>query len=306
MANVELKTYGDVKAIINKVTKQNIFQNVKGVLADEGVNIAVSLLASVVQGIGAAKKTYDIFRAIGKKPDTQKTNTWLDKLDIDDQTAAIVDDTVENGFFQQLANTISKIPDDTALDPSFDINKRFEEYLKQKYKNHYVAPVQEIKTMKKSQLRQVIREELNKIGYSKYKAGGTTTGSDTDFSEILWNLVHGKDQETRGNDVLDRANPENVDRITRGEEPMYEEVKDLYSKDDAIQYIEDNLGAKYYKIASGRGTQQVCKDENQAIQAVQDSPINEFELDLYGETISFSAPYDEAHGAAVRAMGGLD
>ena len=160
--------------------------------------------------------------------------------------------------------------------------------------------------MKKSQLRQVIREELNKIGYSKYKAGGTTTGSDADFSEILWNLVHGKDQETRGNDVLDRANPDNVDRITRGEKPMYEEVKDTYSKDEAIQYIEDNLGAKYYKIASGRGTVRAYQDANQAIQAVQDSPINQFELVTYGQVIQFSAPYDEAHGAAVIAMGGLD
>jgi hypothetical protein len=88
--------------------------------------------------------------------------------------------------------------------------------------------------------------------------------------------------------------------------PVKEEVKDLYSKDDAIQYIEDNLGAKYYKIASGRGVQQNVKDANQAIQAVQSSPIDQFELDLYGDTISFSAPYDEKHGAAVRAMGGLD
>ena len=157
MAKVELKTYGDVKKIINGVTKQNIFQNAKGVLADEGVSIAVDLLGSVIPGISTAKKTYDIFRAIGKKPDTQKTNTWLDKLDIDDQTAAIVDDTVENGFFQELANTMSRIPDDTPLDSSFDINVRFEEYLKNKYKGHFVAPVKESK-MKRSQLRDIIVE----------------------------------------------------------------------------------------------------------------------------------------------------
>lgn len=159
--------------------------------------------------------------------------------------------------------------------------------------------------MKKSELRQIILEEMK--GYSKYAPGGTTTGSDDDFKKILWNLVHRKNQETRGNDVLDKANPENVARITRGEKPVYEEgIKDLYSKEDAIQYIENNLGAKYYKIGVSKGVQQTLKDADQAIQAIQSSPIDEFELSTYGEVISFSAPFDEKHGVAVRAMGGLD
>ena len=217
MANVELKTYGDVKAIINKMTKQNIFQNVKGVLADEGVNIAVSLLVSVVPGIGAAKKTYDIFRAIGKKPDTQKTNTWLDKLDIDDQTAAIVDDTVENGFFQQLANTISKIPDDTALDPSFDINKRFEEYLKQKYKNHYVAPVQEIKTMKKSELKKLVIEAIEG-GYERDENGKLVRHNN-------------KFDSTKLSDILMKI----------AKRPTNEGVQDLYSKEEGVSHSTKDL-----------------------------------------------------------------
>lgn len=157
MAKVELKTYGDVKQVINKMTKQNIFQNAKGLVADEGINIAVELLAAAVPGLSAAKKAYDVFKAIGKKPDTQKTNTWLDRLDIDDQTAAIVDDTVEAGFFQELANTLARIPDNTPLDDSFSMDARFEEYLKKKYKGHFVAPVKEVK-MKRSELRDIIVE----------------------------------------------------------------------------------------------------------------------------------------------------
>lgn len=157
MAKVELKTYGDVKIVINKMTKQNIFQNAKGVLADEAIDIAVELLSAAVPGIGAAKKAYDFFRGIGKKPDTRKTDTWLDKLDIDDQTAAIVDDTVEAGFFEDLANTLSRIPDNTPLDDSFSMDARFEEYLKKKYEGHFVAPVKEVK-MKKSELRDIIVE----------------------------------------------------------------------------------------------------------------------------------------------------
>jgi len=157
MAKVELKTYGDVKKVINKMTKTNIFNNVKGVLADEGVNIAVDIVGAIFPGVSAAKKAYDVFKAFASKPDTKKTDTWLDKLDIGDETAAIVDDTVEAGFFQELADTLARIPDDTPLDDSFSMEKRFQEYLQNKYKNHYVAPVTENK-MNKAQLRDIIIE----------------------------------------------------------------------------------------------------------------------------------------------------
>jgi len=157
--------------------------------------------------------------------------------------------------------------------------------------------------MKKSELRRVIKEELNKVGYSNYKAGGKTTGSDSDFNEILWNLVHAKDQETRGNDVLDRANPENVDRITRGEEPIYEGEGKLYSKQEAAAYIQKTPPTKYYKIGVSQGTQQTCKTAEEAIETLKQSPVKQFELDTYGDVISFSAPYSEKQGAAVRGMG---
>lgn len=157
--------------------------------------------------------------------------------------------------------------------------------------------------MKKSQLRKIIKEELGTSGFSKYKAGGKTTGSGADFSEILWNLVHGKDQETRGNETLDQADPENVARISRGEEPIYEGEGKLYGKAEVINYINTNPPAKYYKIGVSKGTSQTLRDAEQAIEVVKQSPIKQFELDTHGDVIQFSAPYDEAHGAAVKGMG---
>jgi hypothetical protein len=157
MAQVQLQTYGDVKKVINKMTKANIFSNVKGTLTDQATDIAVDVLGAFIPGIGLAKKGFDVFKAFANKPDTKRTNTWLDKLDIDDQTAAIVDDTVEAGFFEELANTLAKIPDDTPLDNSFSMDERFAEYLKKKYKNRYVAPVTENK-MNKKELKEIILE----------------------------------------------------------------------------------------------------------------------------------------------------
>jgi len=75
--------------------------------------------------------------------------------------------------------------------------------------------------MKRSQLREIVLEAMK--GYSKYAPGGTTSGGTTaDFGTILKNIALGKDQETRGNETLDKADPENVARITRGEKPIYE------------------------------------------------------------------------------------
>lgn len=157
MANVELKTYGDLKVILNKITKSQLFANAKGVAAQQATDFAVAALASAIPGLAIAKKTFDAFKALVTKPDTKKTNTWLDRLGIDNQTAAIVDDTVEAGFFKELSDTLAKIPDNTPLDPNFDINKRFEEYLKKKYQGHFVTPVKESK-MKRSELRDIIVE----------------------------------------------------------------------------------------------------------------------------------------------------
>lgn len=79
--------------------------------------------------------------------------------------------------------------------------------------------------MKRSQLAEIIREELQ--GYSKY-TGKTKGGTPDEFMQILTKIAKGTDEEEyegdaeRGHAILDKANPENVTRITRGEKPVYE------------------------------------------------------------------------------------
>lgn len=78
--------------------------------------------------------------------------------------------------------------------------------------------------MKKSQLTQLVREALQ--GYSKY-TGKTQGGTTNDFRNILTKIAKGEgvpyegDPE-KGNAILDKANQDNVDRIVRGEKPVYE------------------------------------------------------------------------------------
>ena len=82
--------------------------------------------------------------------------------------------------------------------------------------------------MKRSQLREIVLEAMK--GYSKYVQGGETKGGTTDdFRNILTAIAKGRPEEDseeesvkRGNAILDKANPDNVARISRGEKPVYE------------------------------------------------------------------------------------
>jgi hypothetical protein len=149
----DLETYGDLKALINQVTKKKAV-NTKTTDVKKWV---VDAALGNIPGISQAKSAYDLFKVLKNKPDTKKTGTWLDKLDIDDQTAAVVDNTVEDDFLQQITNTLKSIPDSTPLGTDFSMDDRFAEYLKKNYKGRFVAPVTENKVTKK-ELREVILE----------------------------------------------------------------------------------------------------------------------------------------------------
>ena len=96
--------------------------------------------------------------------------------------------------------------------------------------------------MKKSQLRKAVQEALQ--GYSKYAKDGVTKGGTTDdFRNILTAIAKGRPEEEseeqrakRGHAILDKANTDNVARITRGEKPVYEGAEQDYT---VIFYVND-------------------------------------------------------------------
>jgi len=152
----------------------------------------------------------------------------------------------------------------------------------------------------RTKLAKIFKIELDEeVGYSKYAPGGITKGGTTaDFTTILTNLVKGDDQITRGNKSIDKGDPQKGnDILDRGNPdiPLDEVDGQLYSKDDAIAYIENNRGAKYYNIGINREATQRATDPARAIEIVRDSPISQFKLTTYGDVIQFSAPYDEKY-----------
>jgi hypothetical protein len=130
-----METYGDLKKAIRTISLKQ-----KG--AKIG-NLVLDTVLGAIPGIGTAKTTFDFVKAAFEKPDTKKSNSWLDKLDIDDNMSKIVDDTVENGFLKMIAQVIDAESDATRLEPDFNMNAKMVDYLKNNYSGRTVSGIQE-------------------------------------------------------------------------------------------------------------------------------------------------------------------
>ena len=134
---MELKTYGDLKKVIKAISTKQKKEKIGGV--------ALDAIVGLIPGGDAAKTTFEFVKAAFSKPDTKKTKTWLDKLDIDDDMSAIVDDTVENGFLQMITKTIESKSDDKLLEDDFNMNAEMVRYLQKKYSGRTISGIKENK-----------------------------------------------------------------------------------------------------------------------------------------------------------------
>ena len=73
-----------------------------------------------------------------KLPDSKKTNTFLDRLNVDDEVSAIVDDAVENMFLNNAAEEFIGLPDETELD-QIDITQRLADFIAKKFDQRTVS-----------------------------------------------------------------------------------------------------------------------------------------------------------------------
>jgi len=137
----KLKTYGDLKKVIKSISnKQKL-----GKLGDASLDVAIGL----VPGGDIAKNTYSFIKAFFSKSDDIKTKTWLDKLDIDDDTLDIVDDTIENGFLKDQAKKFDSESDDKSLEDDFNMNARLIKYIEDKHNGRTITGIKEQTNMKK-------------------------------------------------------------------------------------------------------------------------------------------------------------
>ena len=137
--DAELKNYGDLKKLIKIIQQKK-----KGTqLVSQGKAVALDQALGLIPGASNAKSLFDFIKSAISKPDTQKTGTWLDKLDIDDDMSKIVDDTVENGFMHAMTKAIESESNDTELESDFNMNAKMVDYLGKTFTQRTISGIQE-------------------------------------------------------------------------------------------------------------------------------------------------------------------
>ncbi len=150
-----IHTYED----LNKAIKNAIDSKKWDALKSVGIDMAA----------GTVKNLYTLFQQLGKLPDDKKTGTFLDKINIDDNFSAIVDDRIENQFLNDLANVFSKktgpLPND------FNINKELQTFIANKYNKRTVATLEEKKKSKSGDRCTRIAKRKYDVWPSAYASG---------------------------------------------------------------------------------------------------------------------------------------
>jgi hypothetical protein len=176
---MELKTYGELKKLIKLISLKQKGQKI----LSQGKELALDQLLGLIPGASNAKTAFDFLTTAFKKPDTVKTNTWLDRLDVDDKMSAIIDDTVENGFLQFLSRTLEAAPDEKPLQPDFNMNQQMADYLQKNYSGRFVAGIKESTNYNKRNMNKVLINEsqlramVRKMLMEETPMGSTPVGS---------------------------------------------------------------------------------------------------------------------------------
>ncbi len=157
---MELKTYGDLKKVLKAIVLK---QKGEKVMA-QGKEVALDTLLGLIPGAGAAKTVLGFIQAAVKKPDSKKTNTWLDKLDIDDKVSQIVDDTIENSFMDAMAKKVEQQPEDKELNADFNMNIELQKWLSNTYDKRTVAFLEEriVRTYIRKYVKEVVIRQPKK------------------------------------------------------------------------------------------------------------------------------------------------
>ena len=127
--------FGDLLKVINGIQLKN-----KGSkILDKGVSFAVDQVLGLIPGASNAKTAYDFLKTAFERPDTKKTNTVIDKLNVDDQVARIVDQSVEANFLNHLTDIIQKHGAETPIPADWNITKELQTFLQNTYNNRTIA-----------------------------------------------------------------------------------------------------------------------------------------------------------------------
>ena len=128
-----IKTYGDLQTFINAIKSEKY---------KEKLGDALDAAVGFIPGLGSVKTGIDVIRALTKKTDGKTTNTFLDRMDIDDKASAIVDDKVEANFVNYMHNALIDADPQTPLPSDFNMNGYFNAFLSAEYEKRTIDGIE--------------------------------------------------------------------------------------------------------------------------------------------------------------------
>ena len=132
--NEELSTVGDLRKTIRDYRAMEAGKEV----GKKAVEMAVEQIPGVSNLYSMWKGVQDTKDMIGKlygAEDDVKSNTGMDKLNVDDDISKIVDDRLEQAFLNDLLKTIEQMDNN---DPIPNVNEKLQDFLKGKFNQHSV------------------------------------------------------------------------------------------------------------------------------------------------------------------------
>lgn len=129
-----IQTVGDLKKLIKTHRAVEAGKEVGKKAAEMAIEQipVVSNIFSIWKG---AKEAKDMVAKLYGADDKLKSNTGLDKLNVDDDVSKIVDDPIEVSFLNDLLKTIDGMDD---LDPIPDVNDALQAYLSDNFNQKQV------------------------------------------------------------------------------------------------------------------------------------------------------------------------
>ena len=126
-----LETVGDLK----KFLKYRKAMAIGGEVGKQAAELAADLLPGgrkvldTIYKMSDAKDAAGFIKGIFSAKDSYNTGTGLDKLNVDDNVSAIVDDPIEANFLQDFVkNILADAPDDTPLE-KYDVTRLLQQFI---------------------------------------------------------------------------------------------------------------------------------------------------------------------------------
>ena len=135
LSESNLKTYGDLKQALQGALKFK-----KGEIQKDAIkDTATGALLDFIPGGATFKSVFDLGKTLYNLPDEKRSNTGLDRLNVDDEVSAVVDDRVENQFIQKYLKSLVNMDDNMPLETT-DMTKLLTKFIEKEYGSTKVEP----------------------------------------------------------------------------------------------------------------------------------------------------------------------